>query len=264
MELFIQAFISLKLIDVIDILLVALLLFELYNLVKGTGAINIFIGIVAVIILWKFVNALEMALLSEILGAFISVGFIALIVVFQPEIRQFLLLLGNPNTFMYQKKRRFFFWRVTSSNNEAIDIDTIVNSCQKMASTHTGALIVLARSNELKQYARTGEQLDAGLSERLIETIFFKNSPLHDGALIIAHNRMVAARCILPVSESVRISEGLGLRHRSAIGLTERTDSIAIVVSEERGEISYAREGIITLNVKPVQLKALLEQVFVR
>jgi diadenylate cyclase len=264
MELYIQAFIGLRLFDVIDILLVALLLFELYNLVKGTGAINIFIGIVAVIILWKLVNALEMSLLSEILGAFISVGFIALIVVFQPEIRQFLLLLGNPNTFMQEKRRRFFFWRVATSNDESLNFDVIIKACQRMVATRTGALLIIAKSNELKLYANTGEQLDAGLSELLIETIFFKNSPLHDGAVIIVNNRISAARCILPVSESNKISTELGLRHRSAIGITERTDSLAIVVSEERGEISFSKEGSITLNIKPSQLKTLLEQEFMK
>ncbi|MDO9512013.1 MAG: diadenylate cyclase CdaA [Bacteroidales bacterium] len=260
--MFLTAILGLRWIDFIDIVLVALLMYELYNLVKGTGAINIFIGIVAVFLLHKVVNALEMSLLSEILGAFISVGFIALIVVFQPEIRQFLLMLGTPS-FMSGKKRRFLFWRLPVAGGEGLEIDPIIHSVQRMAINNVGALIVIARRHELAEFASTGEHLDARISDQLIETIFFKNSPLHDGAAIILNNKIIAARCILPVSGTHKISVTLGLRHRAALGITEKTDAIAVVVSEETGEISYCMGGTLVTNVKPFQLKNFLEKEFI-
>ncbi|HQN99207.1 MAG TPA: diadenylate cyclase, partial [Bacteroidales bacterium] len=226
-ETILPLFITFRWIDAIDIFLVALLLYEFYNLVKGTGAINIFIGIVAIIVLWKIVSALEMVLLSEILGAFISVGFIALIVVFQPEIRQFLLLLGNPS-FIQERRRKFLFWRIPAANDERLAVDVIVSACQRMGNTATGALIVIAKTNELKEYVLSGEPIDSIISVPLLETIFFKNTPLHDGAAIIINNRIKAARCILPVSSNNKIPIELGLRHRAAIGVTERTDAIAL------------------------------------
>lgn len=252
-------FINLKLIDIIDIVLVAILLFELYNLLKGTVAINIFFGIVAFYFLWKLVNALQMKLLSEIFGAFISVGFIALIVVFQPEIRKFLLMLGNPG-FINKKRNRFFFWRINMNPKEVLDFDKVILACRNMSESRTGALIVIAKISGLEQYVETGEKIDASMSEVLIETVFFKNNPLHDGALIIQNNRIVAARCILPVSGSQRIPGHYGLRHRAAVGLTEISDAVAIIVSEENGEISYSRNGNLQSAVKPNQLKIYLTE----
>ncbi|HQQ01991.1 MAG TPA: diadenylate cyclase CdaA [Bacteroidales bacterium] len=260
-ETILPLFITFRWIDAIDIFLVALLLYEFYNLVKGTGAINIFIGIVAIIVLWKIVSALEMVLLSEILGAFISVGFIALIVVFQPEIRQFLLLLGNPS-FIQERRRKFLFWRIPAANDERLAVDVIVSACQRMGNTATGALIVIAKTNELKEYVLSGEPIDSIISVPLLETIFFKNTPLHDGAAIIINNRIKAARCILPVSSNNKIPIELGLRHRAAIGVTERTDAIALIVSEETGEISIAKGGTLIQNIKPAQVKDFLEKEF--
>ncbi|MDK2910495.1 MAG: hypothetical protein PWR20_2063 [Bacteroidales bacterium] len=257
----IPLFIPFRWIDAIDILLVAMLLYEFYNLVKGTGAINIFLGIVAVIVLWKIVNALEMVLLSAILGAFISVGFIALIVVFQPEIRKFLLVVGNPG-FIQDKRRRFLFWRLVSANDDKLDIDAIVTACQRMSQSKTGALLVIARTSELEEYIKTGVLLDAKITPQLIETVFFKNSPLHDGAVIIANDRLKAAACILPVSSDTKIPVELGLRHRAGLGISEKTDAIALVVSEESGEISIMKNGVIVQNVKPTQVKNFLEKEF--
>ncbi|MEJ5302352.1 MAG: TIGR00159 family protein [Bacteroidales bacterium] len=257
----IPLFIPFRWIDAIDILLVAMLLYEFYNMVKGTGAINIFLGIVAVIVLWKIVNALEMVLLSAILGAFISVGFIALIVVFQPEIRKFLLVVGNPG-FIQDKRRRFLFWRLPSANDDKLDIDAIVTACQRMSQSKTGALVVLARTSELEEYIHTGVVLDAKITPQLLETVFFKNSPLHDGAVIIANDRLKAAACILPVSSDTKIPVELGLRHRAGLGISEKTDAIALVVSEESGEISIMKNGVIVQNVKPTQVKNFLEKEF--
>ena len=251
-------FIEIKFLDVVDIFLVAFLLYELYNLLKGTVAINIFFGIVAFYLLWKLVTALEMTLLSEIFGAFISVGFIALIVVFQPEIRKFLLMLGTPG-FMRRKRRRFLFWRFDLTNGIQPEVDKVVIASKKMAERKTGALIILANKSELQQFVETGEELNAALSEDLIISIFQKNGPLHDGALIIRNNRIKAARCILPVSDDQNIPGVLGLRHRAAVGVTEVSDAVAIIISEETGNISYAHNGNLSLNLRPNELKHRLE-----
>jgi uncharacterized protein (TIGR00159 family) len=252
---------TLRIVDVIDIILFAILLYEIYNLVKGTAAIRIFIGIIAVYIIWKVVKALQMQLLTEILGQFISVGVIALIVVFQPEIRQFLLMVGNTKIIRNQTKR-FLFWRFKIDNPVNLNIDKIVKACQKMAETRTGALIVIAQQNELAQYISTGQAIQAKVSEVILETIFFKNSPLHDGAVIVAGENIKAARCILPVSNKATIPPFYGLRHRAAVGITEKSDAIAIVVSEERGDIAYAYEGLLHENISPSDLSNFLENLF--
>jgi len=260
-ELVIPFFIGLRLLDIIDVLLVAFMLYELYNLVKGTAAINILLGIIAIFLVWRLVRILEMELLTEILGAFISVGFIALIVVFQPEIRKFLLLLGTP-TFMRKNQRRFLFWKIHYNNDELLSIDPIVQACHKMAVTKTGALIVIGKIHDLEEYINTGEITDARISEQLIENVFFKNSPLHDGAAIIMNNKIKAASCILPVSKNADLPVHVGLRHRSAVGITEKTDAIAIVVSEQTGRISWCKGGELHLHIEASRLKTLLEEEF--
>ncbi len=258
-ELLITGFIEIRWLDIIDILLVAVLLYLLYNLVKGTVAISIFFGIVAIFLIWKVVDALQMQLLREILGAFISVGFIALIIIFQPEIRQFLLTLGKGG-FLRDHRRRFFWWRFGEENKD-LDIDRIVQSCQRMSNIKQGALIVITRQNELHNIVDTGEAIDARVSAELLDTIFFSNSPLHDGAVVITENRIRAARCILPVSRSQKLPPSLGMRHRAAVGVTESSDAIALIVSEENGKISYSAGGKLTRNVQPAQLHDFLKEV---
>lgn len=257
----IDLFITIRLLDVIDIVLVAYLMFEIYNLIKGTAAIRIFIGIVTVFLIWRLVRILQMEMLSEILGAFISVGFIALIVVFQPEIRKFLLFLGTPS-FIKKQSRRFFFWRISIGNESPLDIDAVVKACHSMSSVRTGALIVIGGTMDMEEYIETGEKIDSRVSGHLIESIFFKNSPLHDGALIILNNRIVAARCILPVSNNAGLPEHVGLRHRAAVGLTERVDAIALVVSEQTGKIALGKGNELKLNLTPAELKKILEERF--
>ena len=252
---------DLRITDVIDVILFSVLLYEVYNLVKGTAAIRIFIGIIAVYLVWKIVKAFQMQLLSEILGQFISVGFIALIVVFQPEIRQFLLLLGNTKIIKTTRKR-FLFWKFQLEDPVHFHIDTIVKACQKMADTKTGALIVITGQNELKSYIETGQTVEAKITEPLLETIFFKNSPLHDGAVIIGGGNIRAARCILPVSSNPEIPSHYGLRHRAAVGITEKSDSFAIIVSEERGKLSYSFEGKLSQQVTPSELSNAMEKFF--
>jgi diadenylate cyclase len=259
--MFLVGLFSLRVVDVVDIILFAILLYEIYNLVKGTAAIRIFIGIIAVYLIWKVVKAFQMQLLTEILGQFISVGVIALIVVFQPEIRQVLLMVGNTRIIKNQRKR-FLFWRFKINNPVNLNINKIVKACQKMAETKTGALIVIAQQNELAQYISTGQMVDAKISEVILETIFFKNSPLHDGAVIITGEYIRAARCILPVSNKATIPPSYGLRHRAAVGITEKSDAFAIVVSEERGEIAYSYEGMLKENVSPSDLSNFLEDLF--
>jgi diadenylate cyclase len=255
------AFIQMRLLDVIDIVLVAFLLYYLYKLVSGSGAINIFLGIASIYILWWLVRMFEMELLTEILGQFISVGVLALIIVFQPEIRKFLLIIGT-RSFLNKRSRLFFgrLWQIEQSSSLAIS--EIVAACEELSETRTGALIVLTRENNLETFLETGETIEAKVSRQLLENIFYKNSPLHDGAVIITNNRIVAARCVLPVSESTYFPAYLGLRHRAAVGISEISDAIAIVVSEQTGRISWVVNGKMKRNIKPVELKEIMVKEF--
>ncbi len=246
-------FIHIRILDLVDIFFVAILLFTLYKLLKGTAAINIFVGIVAIFILWKITDALKMQLLSDILGAFISVGIIALIIIFQPEIRQFLLALGTPS-FLGKYGKRFSYMSKWFETSFETDTDPIVVACQHMSNIKQGALIIITRQNELQQVVNTGVLIDAEISSPLVENIFFKNSPLHDGAMIITQNRIKAAGCVLPVSKK-KLPRYAGLRHRAAIGLTENSDAIAIIVSEETGFISYSTHGSIRHNIELATLQ---------
>ncbi len=259
--LFVPAFLQIRLLDIIDIILVAILLYQLYLLIRGTGALNIFVGILSIYLVWWLVRIFEMELLTAILGQFISVGVLALIIVFQPEIRKFLLMVGT-RSFINKPSRRFFSRLWQFDDTIKLNISPIVNSCQRFSENRNGALIVITKENELAFFIETGELIDARISEQLLDNIFFKNSPLHDGAVIISSNRIRAARCVLPVSESKEIPSSLGLRHRAAAGITEQSDAIAIVVSEQTGRISVAKGGEIRRNLKPVQLKEFLAREF--
>lgn len=248
--------------DIIDIFLVALLLYQMFKLLKKTGAVNIFIGIMAFLICWILVSyVFKMELLGSIFDRVVSVGAFALIVLFQEEIRRFFSRIGS------RKNWRFFnFLKKLFGNtpNESENIDyrivQMVLACRNMARTNTGCLIVLTRENDLDFYAQSGEQINATISSRLIENIFFKNSPLHDGAMLITNRSIKAAGCILPISKNQSIPKRLGLRHRAALGVTEHSDAIAIVVSEESGHISWAMNGELKLNVKPEELEHFLSE----
>ena len=254
-------FLQIRFLDVVDILLVAFILYEIYHLLRGSVSINIFFGIVAIFFIWRITDALQMELLREILGAFFSVGIIALFIIFQPEIRQFLLTLGKPD-FIQKRRRRFLLWHFSDSEGNGPDIDKIVHACQKMSNIKQGALIVITRQHDLRIIKETGQVINAEISVELLENIFFPNSPLHDGAVIITGNRIEAAQCILPVSKRADLPAGLGLRHRAAMGVTEQSDSIAVVVSEQTGKISYAKEGRLTRNVKANDLQDFLQEEF--
>ncbi|MDH7444714.1 diadenylate cyclase [Aquimarina sp. 2201CG14-23] len=246
--------INLRILDVLDIVLVALLLYYIYKLVKGTAAINIFIGIVMIYLVWKLTQFLAMEMLSSVLGEFIGVGMFALIVVFQQEIRKFLLMIGSTN---FGRRRKFLrqlkFIRDTPEDS-LTDIHAIVKACEKMGDTFTGALIVIKRNTSLDFVKTSGDELDILVKTPIIESIFYKNSPLHDGAMIIEDNRIVATRVILPVSNDRDIPLRFGLRHRAAIGITEKTDALALIVSEETGQMSYIKNGEFVIFKTPEEL----------
>ncbi len=253
-------FIKFRLTDAIDILLVAIILYEFYKLLKGTAAVRIFVGIAILFVVYKLAGLLHFGILSEIMGQVISVGMIALIVVFQPEIRSFLIYLGNTKFIKILSGK---LNRKMNPQEFAEDIEAIVRACKRMASSKTGALIIMARETPLDHFLSTGEPLDAIVSRELIENLFFKNSPLHDGAVIIKNHRIAAARCILPVSKADNLPTDLGLRHRSAIGSTTLTDAIAVIVSEQTGQISICKEGKITRDISPIVLKQMLAEEFI-
>ena len=232
---------EIRILDAVDIVLVALLLFYLYRLVRGTVAINIFIGIVMLYATWKLTEFLQMQLLSKILGGFLGVGMFALIVVFQQEIRKFLLMIGTTNFASRKKILQRFNLQPNAAFNT--DITAIVSACLKMSASKTGAIIVLKRNNNLEFIKSTGDPMNLEVNTPILESIFYKNSPLHDGAMVIEDNTITATRVILPVSSEQNIPSRFGLRHRAALGITERTDAVCLVVSEENGQMSYVKEG---------------------
>lgn len=252
-------FINFSFLDVLDIFLVAVLLYYIYKLLKGTVAINIVIGIALIFFIWKITQALKMEMLSGILGYLLSGGVIALIIVFQQEIRKFLLMIGTTN---FSTKRGFLnqLKFLQSEISPETDAETIINACSTMSKTKTGALIVIERTNKLDFLANSGDAMNAQVNDALLQSIFYKNSPLHDGATIIRDNYVVATRVILPVSDNTKIPARFGLRHRAAIGITEKTDAVCVLVSEETGAISYIKDGEFVLYKDIQELTEKLQQ----
>ena len=246
-----MGFIHIGIIDVIDILLVALMLYYLYRVTRGTSAFSIILGVVMLYLMYIVVRALNMELLSGILGQFIGVGIIAVVVIFQPEIRRFLQMLGLQQNHSLSR----LFGR--ENNDSDLDIDSLVKACVDMSATKTGALIVLQQTSDLSLMAEGGIAVDAKVSSSLLENLFFKNSPLHDGAIIINRNRVVAARCILPSTQS-QVPKSYGTRHRAALGMSEVSDAIILVVSEETGALSIAQGGVIQRDIEPEKFKSVL------
>ncbi len=245
--------------DFIDILLVAFLLYKLYKLMKDMGSLNIFIGVLMFLGVWVLVSqVLEMRLLGSIFDVLQSVGILALIVLFQEEIRRFLLNLGT-----HHRARSFlnFLGGKKTEQVERADIMPLVMACLNMSKQKVGALIVIEQEVSLNEFVRTGDTIDANISQRLIENIFFKNSPLHDGAMIVSHNRIKAAGCILPVSHDLNIPRHLGLRHRAALGVSQVSDALVIIVSEQTGAISTAHEGQFRLRLSAEELERELTRV---
>jgi uncharacterized protein (TIGR00159 family) len=249
---------DIRLIDLIDIVLVAIIFYQLYKLIRGTAALSIFIGIFLIYMFWLIVKALNMELIGALMGQVIGVGVIALIIVFQQEVRRFLLVIGN----RYMNRRRFSFGKIFSSVEEETgspkEAEEIVRATESMASKKTGALIVLGRKSSLDIYSEGGERIDAIISAELLETIFFKNSPLHDGAVLIEDGKIFAARCPLPITDRVSLPPRFGMRHRAAIGISEHTDALVVVVSEESGHITVAEGGQMKEHITPNELRQIL------
>lgn len=253
--------ISFSLLDAFDILLAAMLLFYVYRLMKESGTLNVFYGLFAFIVVWVLASQiLEMKLIGTILDKFMSIGLIIIVILFKDQIKRFLVELGDHKRWRVLRKL-FHHSRTGTGADAAHDfIFPIVYACMNMAKTRTGALIVIEQSVSLEDYERSGDTIDAAINSRLIENIFFKNSPLHDGAMIIAHDRIQAAGCILPVSHDTNIPRSLGLRHRSALGISQATDALAIVVSEETGYISVAHRGVLSTRLSTSELEHRLSQ----
>ena len=243
--------------DAIDIVIVALMLYYIWQLMKASGSLNIFYGLLMFTVTWIIVSQiLEMKLLGSIFDKLISVGGIALSILFQDEIRRFFLTIGSQNRLkrlaqLFQRKQD-----MQEVLHEDQQIMRIVLACNSMSKSLTGALIVVERDMALTDIVKSGERIDANISTELIKNIFFKNSPLHDGAMIISHNRIMAAGCILPVSHSLNIPKELGLRHRAALGITSQSDALAIIVSEETGAISVAQGGELHLRLANNELES--------
>jgi uncharacterized protein (TIGR00159 family) len=245
-------------VDFVDISLVAILLYQVYKLIRGSLAVNIFLGIIALYLIYLIVRAAQMELLATILGQFMGVGVLAMIILFQPEIRKFLLVIGRSAEFNRENfLQNIGTWR--SNYHDDFDVHQVIDAVKTLKATRTGGLIVFSRDTELKFYLETGDPLDAEVTKRLLLSIFNKNSPLHDGAVIIYKGRIKAARCVLPVSENDHLPPHFGLRHRSAIGMSESTDTLVMAISEETGRLILARNGkyVRGLKLKQVEQKIL-------
>jgi diadenylate cyclase len=255
--LFKIGFLQVSWVDLIDIALVGILLYQVYKLIRGSIAMNIFLGILALYLVYLIVRAAQMELLATILGQFMGVGVLAMIVLFQPEIRKFLLVIGRGTEFRENIFKTIANWK--NQYQDDFDISQIVEACKTMKASKTGALIVFSRDTELKFYAETGDGLEAQVTKRLLLSIFNKNSPLHDGAVIIYKGRIKAARCVLPVSENDNLPPNFGLRHRAAVGMSENTDTLVMAISEETGRLILARNGkyLRGLKLKHVEIKIL-------
>ena len=252
-------FLKIGLIEIIDIAFVAILIYQLYKLVKGTVAINIFIGLATIYLFWKLVSALNFQLLSEILGQFIGVGVIILAIVFQQELRKFLMIIGKGKII---KNNGFLKFNFISAHDNLLNIKAISKACISMSKTKTGAIMIITQVDDLAVFCESGIEMNALISTPMIESIFHKNSPLHDGAVIIKNNKIVSARSVLPVSNSNEIESHLGMRHRAALGITEESDAIAIIVSEESGNLSYAKDGELFEKRTESQLEEFLNKLF--
>lgn len=246
--------------DILDILIVAFLLYQVYRLVKGSLTLKIFIGLIAIFLLWKWVQTMEMYLLTEILSRFIDVGFIGLVVIFQPEIRRFLLMIGSPKINL--KKDLLFPIGIKNKKSEPLEYEYILKAVESFSAQRTGAILVIARNSTLDYYIQSGLTVNAKLSTRLLQSIFQKNSPIHDGAAIIQGNTITACSAILPVSENAKLPLQFGLRHRAALGIAEKTDAVAIAVSEERGKILLAYDEYLLIDISLEELEKELRKLF--
>lgn len=247
-------FLEIGWVDLLDILVVGLLMYEVYRLIRNSIASRIFLGALILYLLYHVVKAAGMTMLTSILDKFMAVGVIAAVVIFQQEIRKFLLMLGKGSMFTNEGLLRRWF-NQEKPGEDAFSLQPAVEAARSMTHHHTGALIVFSRGSELRHLAETGDEIDAILSKRLLLTIFNKTSPMHDGAVLVVNGRIKAARCVLPVSESSEIPASLGLRHRAAVGVSELTDTVVLVVSEEKGQMSIAYNGRLETNLSATEVR---------
>lgn len=244
--------------DIIDILIIAIMLFYIYKMMKSSGTLSLFYGVLIFFVLWVLASEIfDMRITGSILDKFMGIGLIVLVIIFQDQIKRFLTDIGSHGRIRFVKK-----WFKHDNNNASRrqDITAVVYACMTMSKTKTGALIVFQRKIPLTDYEATGDMIDAAVNVRLIENIFFKNSPLHDGAMIIAHGKIMSVGCILPVSHNMNIPKTLGLRHRAALGMSQATDAICVVVSEETGNISVAIEGEFKIKLTAPELDHILSE----
>ena len=258
-------FLQMKIVDILDIILLGVIIFLAFRWLRGSSAMSIFVAIVSLYIIRVLVGAFDMRLMTAIMDMILDVGVLALIVIFQPEIRKFLIRLGN--RYMNNAKGRELIDKILGKKNgtnmsASEEVNEITEACRRMSEEKTGALIVITHKNPLEEVIGTGDRIDAGIHRRLITNLFFKNSPLHDGALVISGDRIVAARCTLPITERTNIPAHYGMRHKAAIGITEESDADAIVVSEETGKISFVKNGAVTAINNINELKLLLNASF--
>jgi diadenylate cyclase len=256
--LFRLGFLEVSWVDFIDIALVSILLYQVYKLIRGSIAVNIFLGILALYLIYLIVRAAQMELLATILGQFMGVGVLAMIILFQPEIRKFLLVIGRGTEFRDNFFKSVANWR--HSYHDDFDIAQVMEAVKTLKATKTGALIVFSRDVELRFYVETGDALNSDVSKRLLISIFNKTSPLHDGAVIIYKGRIKAARCILPVSENDHLPAQFGLRHRAAVGMSENTDTLVLAISEETGRLILARNGKFLRGLKLKQIEQKIQE----
>jgi len=249
--------------SILDIVLIAIIIYQLYNLIRGTIAANIFIGLALIYVLYFIVPDSKMPLMAGILKKVADVGIIAVIVLFQQEIRRFLLLVGK-NASLQRNKAwwRYFFGKADTDRDNYARIKPIIDACKSLKQSRTGALIVFVKFYDEQFYQNSCEFLDSKISRRLLESIFQKNSPLHDGAVVISENKIKAASCILPLTDKTDLPLQFGLRHRAGIGVTENNEATAIIVSEETGELSYAKQGRVKMNIGFAELEKLLNKDF--
>lgn len=254
------SFLNFRFLDIIDILLVAVIIYYIYNLIRGTIALNILLGLIILYVVYIIVKQLEMHLLTQMLGGFVSVGFLALIIVFQTEIRRFLLLIGKNASIKKTTWWYYFFGSKELGKSNHAYVKPVIDACKTMKANRTGALIVFAKYFDEQYYQNSGETMDATISKRLLESIFQKNSPLHDGAVVITDGKIKCASCILPLTDNEDLPLHFGLRHRAGIGISEVSDAVAVIVSEETGEIAYTKQGRAKINISFTELERLLNK----
>ena len=253
-------FLDYSFLDILDVVLVALFLYYIYKLLRGTVAINIFIGIAIIFIMWKITQTLEMEMLSGILGTLIGGGVIALIVVFQQEIRKFLLLLGSTNFASRRNMIRYFRFLNQDKRVTDLNFEVLVDSCEEMSKNKTGAIIVIQRNNNLEFTFSQNNRVNMQLSPHILQSVFFKNSPLHDGAVVLKNNTIIAARVVLPLTDKTKLPNQYGLRHRAGMGISEKTDALVIVISEQTGKIVYIKDGELHPQDSLISLKETLSK----